>query len=79
MSFCIWKSPLIILLFLGYKVISVTGGKVLTGITDHIYILCYIQNIAVCALLVFGCCVAVKYACMSFMNMCMYDVCKYTN
>ena len=53
MYFCIWKSPLIILLFLGYKAISVAGGKVLLDITDHICILSYIQNIAVCALSVF--------------------------
>ena len=37
MYFCIWKSPLIILLFLGY--ISVAGGKVLLDITVHICIL----------------------------------------
>ena len=53
MYFRIWKLLLIILLFLGYKAISVAGGKVLSDITVHIYILSYIQNNAVCALSVF--------------------------
>ena len=37
----ICKSPLIILLFLGYKAISVAGGKVLSDIIVHICILFY--------------------------------------
>ena len=60
MFFRIWKSPLIILLFLGCKAISVAGGRVLSNISVHICILSYIQNIAVCALSVFGCCAAVS-------------------
>ena len=67
MYFHIWKSPLIILLFLGYKAISVAGGKVLSDITDHICILSY----TMCAhCWWFCCCAAVNpswiYICMIY-------------
>ena len=59
MYFRIWKSPLIILLFLGYKASSVAGGKVLSDITVHICILSY--RILLCAhCQYFGCCATVN-------------------
>ena len=74
MYFRIWKSPLIILLFLGYKASSVAGGKVLSDIPVHICMLSYMQNVAVCALSVFGCCSAVSEVYMHVLHeyMCMY-------
>ena len=77
MYFRIWKSPLVILLFLGYKAITVAEGKVILDITDHICILSYrILLYAFCRC--FCCCAAVNEVCITFMNYCMYDVCKYT-
>ena len=78
MYFHIWKSPLIILLFLGYKAISVAGGKVLSDIAVHICIVSYrIQLCMHCQC--FGCCAAMNEVYMFFMNICMCDVCKYAN
>ena len=59
MYFHIWKSPLVILLLLEYKAISVAGGKVLLNIPVHICILFY--RILLCVhCRCFGCCAAVN-------------------
>ena len=82
MYFRIWKSPLIILLFLGYKATSVAGGMVLSDITVQIYILSYMQNTAVCALSIFGYCSAKsevymhvlhEYMCMCFSDISLFE------
>ena len=79
MYFYIWKSPLIILLFLGYKAISDAGGKALLDITGHICILSIFRILLCMHCLCFGCCEAVNEVCIFFMNICMYEVCKYTH
>ena len=68
MYFRIWKSPVIILLFLGCKAISVAGGKVLSNITV-LSVSCPTEYCCVCIVPVLGAVqLRMKYICISFMN-----------